>query len=291
MPPAKGGLPQCPVVTTLVVPSISFADWINLSGTEYARNIAEIYVETDRVRIQLEVLVDDPLIFEELIPEGFFSKPLPGPPADKRALYAELIYPFKGKPKSLTFIPPLDGRGLAKASIGFICSHMGVTVVDFRILSQGNILHLDWDDRRYFEFDQKPLWRRIGTGMRTFFYTEPYGVHNEILVRVKDMITWVDFSPSGDEYIEADEFDRVRDQVARFFLNWQNVLIDGKRLKPILEKTAFFESKMLRSRFTQTTEKVRINSAMVGVIITCLTDYIPHEKRLPGFRLPRRDGC
>ena len=50
--------------------------------------------------------------------------------------------------------------------------------------------------------------RKIGTGMRTFLYIEPYEVRNEILVRVKDIMTWVDFDLRGDEYIEEDEFNQ-----------------------------------------------------------------------------------
>jgi len=324
------------VVTVLIIPSAASADWINLSGAENTRNIAEIYVETDRVRIQLEVFVADLMIFEELIPEGFFSEPLPGrpslakrqqifaerviqvvtdqgeklpvnfalveprirvkrpspfagmispytrrpipgPPADKRVFYAELIYPFKGKPKSLTFIPPQSDNGLPKSSIGFICSHQGVTVVDFRILSQGSTLHLNWDDPWYSEFDKKTLQRKIGTGMRTFLYIEPYEVRNEILVRVRDLMAWVDFDLRGDETIEADEFNRVREQIGQFFMERENVRIDGRRLKPILDKTAFVESSLLRSRFIETPEQVLLNSAMVGVIITYLTDGIPQQ--------------
>ena len=41
----------------LILPTASYADWINLSGAENARNIAEIYIEKDSVRIQLEVYV------------------------------------------------------------------------------------------------------------------------------------------------------------------------------------------------------------------------------------------
>ena len=327
---------KCLFTILILLPSASHADWINLSGAENARNIAEIYVETDRVRIQLEVFVDDLMIFEELIPEDFLSEPLPGrpslakrqqifaervlqvvtdkgeklpvnfarveprirvkrpspfaglispytrrpipgPPADKRVLYAELIYPFKGKPKSLTFIPPQGDNGLPKPSIGFICSHQGVTVVDFRTLSQGSTLYLDWDDPWYSEFDKKTLQRKIGTGMRTFLYIEPYEVRNEILVRVKDLMAWVDFDLRGDDYIEADEFNRVREQIGQFFLERENVKIDGQRLKPILDKTAFVESSLLRSRFIETPERVLLNSAMVGVIITYLTDGIPQQ--------------
>ena len=326
----------CLFTILVLLPSVIHADWINLSGAENARNIAEIYVETDRVRIQLEVFVDDLMIFEELIPEGFFSKPIPGrpslakrqqifaervlqivtdqgerlpvnfalveprirverpspfagkispftrqiipgPPADKRVIYAELIYEFEGKPMSLTFMPPLDERGLPKAPIGFICSHQGVTVVDYRILSQGSTLHLDWNDPWYSEFEEKTMQRKIGTGMRTFLYIEPFEVRNEILVRVKDMMTWIDFDLRGDETIEADEFNRVREQIGQFFIDRENVRIDGQRLKPILDRTAFVESSFQRSRFIETPEQVPLNSAMVGVIITYLTDGIPQE--------------
>jgi hypothetical protein len=320
---------------SLCLPSISCADWINLSGAENSRNIAEIFIEEDRVRIQLEVFVDDLMVYEELVPEGFFSQPLPGrpgleerqkifaekvlqvvadgdqrlpvnfdlveprlrierpspfagmispytrrpipgPPEDKRVLYAELSYSFEEQPKTLKFIPPLDENGFPQASIGFMCNHAGVTVVDFRALTPAT-LNLDWDDPWYSEFDKKPLRRKMGTGMRTFLYIEPYEVRNEILVRVKDMMTWIDFELQGDDYIEADEFNRVREQIGQFFLARENVTIDGQRLKPILDRTAFVESSMLRSRFIETPERVRLNSAMVGVIITYLTDGLPQE--------------
>jgi len=318
----------------LCLPYVSCADWINLSGAENSRNIAEIIIEEDRVRIQLEVFVDDLMIFEELIPDGFFPqpvpgrpglaerqkvfaekvlqvvadgrnlpvtfdlveprlrierpspfvgsispytrRPIPGPPEDKRVLYAELSYVFSEQPQTLKFVPPLDESGFPEASIGFLCNHAGVPVVDFRSMTSAT-LNLDWDDPWYSEFDAKPLRRKIGSGMRTFLYIEPYEVRNEILVRVKDMMTWIDFDLRGDDYIEEDEFNRVREKVGQFFLEKENVVIDGQRLKPILDRTAFVESSMLRSRFIDTPERVRLNSAMVGVIITYLTDGIPQQ--------------
>ena len=323
------------LLVLLCLPSVSRADWINLSGAENSRNIAEIIIEEDRVRIQLEVFVDDLMLFEELVPEGFFTepipgrpgladrqkvfaekvlqvvadgdrklpvtfdlveprlrierpspfvgsispytrRPIPGPPEDKRVLYAELSYSFSEQPQTLKFVPPMDESGFPEASIGFLCNHAGVTVVDFRAMTPAT-LNLDWDDPWYSEFDSRPLQRKIGSGMRTFLYIEPYEVRNEILVRVKDMMTWIDFELQGDDYIEEDEFNQVRDQIGQFFLARENVVIDGQRLKPILDRTSFVESSMLRSRFIDTPERVRLNSAMVGVIITYLTDGIAQE--------------
>jgi hypothetical protein len=57
----------------------------------------------------------------------------------------------------------------------------------------------------------------------------------------------------------------------------EKVLIDGKQLKPILDKIAYVESSMLRSRFIEVPERVPLNTAMIGVVITYLTDGIPQE--------------
>ena len=207
----------------------------------------------------------------------YTRRPIPGPPDDKRVLYAELIYPFKNRPQSLTFIQPHDEKGLPLASIGFLCYHKGVPVVDFRLLSDENIIDLDWDDPWYSVFTKKQLKRTLQSGVRTYLYIEPYEVRHETLVRVKDMMAWLEFDLRGDEYIEEDEFNPVREQVAQFLLEREKVLIDGKQLKPILDKTAYVESSMLRSRFIEIPERVPLNTAMIGVVITYLTDGIPQR--------------
>jgi hypothetical protein len=324
------------IVITFLTMGSARADWINLTGAENARNIAEIYVEKDHVRIKLEVFIEDLIIFDELIPESFFPEPIPGrpgleerqriisdkvfqvitdsreklpvtvdlieprlrierpspfagsinpytrqpipgPPDDKRVLYAELVYPFTGIPESLTIIPPLDEKGIPRASIGFICYHQGVPVVDFRQLTNENILHLDWDDPWYSVFEKKQLKRTLQSGVRTYLYIEPYEVRHEILVRIKDMMAWMEFNLKGNEFIEEEEFNPVREQVAQFFMEREKVLIDGKQLKPILDKTAYVESSMLRSRFIEIPERVPLNTAMIGIVITYLTDGIPQK--------------
>ena len=61
-------------------PSLILADWINLTGAENARNIAEIYVEKDHVKIKLEVFVEDISLFKELVPDHFFPNLSPTDP-------------------------------------------------------------------------------------------------------------------------------------------------------------------------------------------------------------------
>ena len=61
------------LLLTCLVPPAANADWINLSGAENARNIAEIHISSDHVRIDLEIFVGDLVTFDRLIPDGFFK--------------------------------------------------------------------------------------------------------------------------------------------------------------------------------------------------------------------------
>ena len=81
-------------LTTLLPADPVNADWINLTGAENARNIAEIYVEKDYVKIKLEVYIEDLIIFDELIPESFFPQAIPGRPGleERRKIIADKVF-------------------------------------------------------------------------------------------------------------------------------------------------------------------------------------------------------
>ncbi len=324
------------VIILILFVSRAEADWLNFSGAENALNTAEIHINDDHVKLILEVYVGNLEVFEDLVPDDFFSKPvsgrppdaerlqnfsertfqvindngknllaglelveprmrierpsplagtinpytrqrIPGPPDDKRVLYAELVYPFKNRPKRLTIVPPIDSRGMSKASIGFVTYHKGVLINDFRYLSEAATLSLDWDDPWYSTFDNKALKRWQKGSVMSFLYIEPYEVRHEILARVKELDAWIDLGLRGDEFIEAEENEPLKKRVSEFFLKRDKVLIDGNQLRPILDRTSFVKYAMTGSQFLEQPEQLPINTAMVGVIITYLTDGIPQE--------------
>ena len=192
-------------------------------------------------------------------------------------LYVELIYPFKNKPKTLTIIPPHGKGGLPTTSIGFITYHRGVPVLDYRYLSQGARMHLDWDDPWYSRFENKAFKRWQQSGLLTFLYIEPYEVRHETLVRVKDLEQWMDLGLRGDEFIEVDEFEPLKKRVGKFLLEHSKVTIDGEKIRPILDRTSFVKYTMTRTFFIDRPERMPLNTAMIGVIVTYLTQGIPQE--------------
>ena len=328
-------IPLLLITFTLMTISSAEADWINISGAQNAPNIAEIYINDNHVKVELEIFVNDLVTFDRLIPDGFFAgtkikrapleerlqqfsnedlqiiadngqklqatlelietrfrrerpmpvpwkinpytgQPIPGPPKDKRVLYAELVYALIQKPKSLTIIPPLDEEGkISKVPIGFMTYHKGAPLHDFRYLSEPSTVTLDWADPWYSEFEKKALRRWQLSGVMSFLYIEPYEVRHEILARVKDLAAWIDLGLQGDEFIEADENEPLKKRVGEFFLKRDKTLIDGRQLRPILDRVSFVKYSTTASTFIVQPEQLPINTAMVGVIITYLTDGIP----------------
>jgi hypothetical protein len=202
---------------------------------------------------------------------------VPGAPPDKRVLYAEIIYPYGSKPEQLTIIPPLDDEGRAEASIGFIAYHKAVPIIDFRYLVAAAHLQLDWEDPWYSKFDNPNLKRHHKSAMMSFIYVEPYEVRHEILTRVRDLEAWMDLGLRGNEYIEVDELEPFKQRIGEFMLSKNPVRIDGKPLKPILDRTNYVEVALTGIQLVEKPERLDIDTAILGLIITYLTDGMPQQ--------------
>ncbi len=91
------------------------------------------------------------------------------------------------------------------------------------------------------------------------------------------MEAWMDLDLRGDEYIEADEFEPLKKRIGDFLLQHSKVLIDGQSLRPILDRTSFVKYTMTRTFFIDQPERMPLNTAMIGVIVTYLTKEIPQK--------------
>ena len=323
------------------------ADWINLTGAESSRNIAEIYVLEDHVRLVLEVYIGDLKTFEEVLPDelldqaGGVSKRaragekdrlrhfsesvfqfvtrsggrLPAkllraelrertdrekayagmmgsarkrsfvkPPADKRVIYAELHYPFSratgaasANPRELVIIPPLDENGSARVNLGFIAYHKSVPITDFRYLTTAERLLLDWSDPWYSRFENPKIKRHHESALMSFLYVEPYEVRHEVLTRVEDISSWMALGLRGDTFIETDELEPLKQRVGEFLLTKNPVLVDGKALKPILDRSAFMTIGLGGLQLIEKPQRLEISTAIVGVIFAYIIDGLPQK--------------
>lgn len=202
---------------------------------------------------------------------------VPEAPADKRVLYAEIIYPFEGKPGHITMVPPLDDEGRAKVTLGFIAYHKAVPVIDFRYFGAPAKLKLDWSDPWYSKFDNPNLKRHHKSALMSFLYVEPHEVRHEVLIRVRDLEQWMDLGLRGTEYIEVDELDTLRQRIESFLLAKNIVKVDGEALKPIMDRSNYVTVGISGIQILEQPQRLEISTAIVGVIIAYLTEGMPQQ--------------
>ncbi|MCP4384410.1 MAG: hypothetical protein GY798_23870 [Hyphomicrobiales bacterium] len=329
------------IVTTLTATAAggARADWINLTGAETARNIAEITVEDDGVRIAVEIFPGDIDQFGDITldgapgddpagtPPGASPLPpradrsfrvetsegvglpvevqlveprlrkdrasrfagminpqtgtrVPGPPEDKRVVYAELFYPFDGRPDALTISPPGIDAGETPPTIGFIAYHKTIPIIDFRYLSASATLELDWNDPWYSRFDNPNLKRHHKDALMGFLYIEPRAIRLEALMRVRDLEKWTDLGLADLETIEIGKQADVLQKAASFFETANSVTAEDVGLDLAGSRASFVEIGTAGLNVVDGSRDLDRSAALIGVVSEYNTDALPQKVAL-----------
>jgi len=69
----------------------------------------------------------------------------------------------------------------------------------------------------------------------------------------------------------------LKKKIGEFFLNRNRVLVDGKALRPILDRTNFVKVGLTGIQLLKTPERLELSTAIVGVIIAYITGGLPKE--------------
>jgi hypothetical protein len=188
-------------------------------------------------------------------------------------LGATVVFPFEGQPESLTLMAPTkNGIG----NIGFVLYHLRVAVNDFRYLTSGYRVELDWEDPWYSRFGTKALWRQYLSPMTGFIYVEPFEVRKEIIVRPKDIQQWVDLGLEGQDSIRADQQESVKRKVVEFLEDHFPVRIDGVPVQGSVDRVNFLR-RTLRSSTVIDNQDVELLPATMGIIYVFPTGGLPQR--------------
>jgi hypothetical protein len=214
------------------------------------------------------------------------GEPLANQPADaERVVLVELRYPLDHRPKKLTIRRPLtlDDRH-AQANIGFVVYHQGIAVNDFRYLSQEETLQLDWSDPWYTQFERKTLRRRYAEPAAAFLYVENFELRKEIVIRPKDLQSWVDLGLSDNSIIKSEQREGIREKAAQFLNLHTPVEIDGRVVPGTLDRIHFIQRTLRTSGVVESGEDIDLNTALLGAIFVYPIDSLP-EKVTMGWDL------
>ncbi len=197
-------------------------------------------------------------------------------PADGEAetvIFARLEYPLVQRPRSLT----LGGSAVNQASIGFVVYHEKIAVNDFRYLGREQTVDLDWTDPWYTSFRSRGLRRSYFASMSGFLYIEPYEVRKEIILRPKDLDSWIDLGLAGRDTIPVELQDEIKRRVAEFLRQHHPVRIDGKEVAPDLAQINFLERTLRTSRVIDPPVELDLHAAILGAIFVYPVDGLPQS--------------
>jgi hypothetical protein len=198
-------------------------------------------------------------------------------PADKRVLYAEIIYPFDGKPDQLKIIPPLDDQGFVTANIGFVAYHQSVPIIDFRFLGQAATLNLDWQDPWYTKFDNRNLSRHHKYPLMLYLYIEPRQVRLESLLRFTDIVELTDFSVDESQLSVKDKRQLLQQHIKNYYSDKDTLEIDGVFFKPDSIRVEFLHATLTGLKVIDVETAMDEPSLLVGISQQYLITALPQK--------------
>lgn len=189
-----------------------------------------------------------------------------------------ITYRLENPPESLTIRPPTsDGAHLAAANIGFVLYHRGVAVNDFRYLSQEETLDLDWEDPWHSRFRNRNLRRQFDSPISAFLYVEHFEVRKEIIIRPKDLQSWVDLGLENMARIPIQKQPEIKRIAAEFLAAKNPLAIDGREVEGKLDRIHFIRRTLRRTGVIDPPEELDVTSATLGVIFVYSIPELPQE--------------
>lgn len=212
-----------------------------------------------------------------LVRDEITGDPLPEQPEDgEEVVLLKLRYPLQSRPKTLRITPPYrPGTEYVAANIGFVTFHNGLPVNDFRYLSAEITLDLDWDDPWYSRFRHPNFRRKFDEPLSAYLYVEPYEVRKEIIVRPKDLQTWLNLELRDDGLIPVDQQEKLKQQVSDFLSKKNPVTIDGRSVEGRLDRIHFIHRTLRTTGIIEPAIDLDATSATLGVIFVYPVDTLP----------------
>ncbi len=206
-------------------------------------------------------------------------------PADKRVLYAEIVYPFAKndsdqeeiqKPESLQIIPPLDEKGIVTANIGFVAYHQAVPITDFRFLGQAATLNINWQDPWYTKFENKNLSRHHKYPLMLYLYVEPRQVRLESLLRINDISELTGFVV--DSQLSAEnKRQQLQQHIKKYYADNGSLQIDENLFKPDSVRVEFLTVSLKGLKVIENASSVDESSLLVGISQKFFIETLPQK--------------
>ena len=127
----------------------------------------------------------------------------------------------------------------------------------------------DWRELRLLR--EKRVQEQLGIasygGLYSFIYVTPHEVRHEVLVPLLTLESWVTLKRRDPDFLDVEEQNAARPDIEAFFSERNPVVIDGARVKPVVDRVSFFGLDISDFAVNSKPRRVGVYQARVGVIL------------------------
>ncbi len=156
-------------------------------------------------------------------------------------------------------------------------SHHGLPVIDHGVLTNAEILSLNWQDPWYSHFLNPKLKRDHNDPVMAFLYIEPRQIKSEFVIRIKEMADWASLELRDDVMVYPDEFASLKQKVGEFLLAQNKLTADANMLTPTLERVDYIRMGAADIQTYEPQQAQRQVATLIGVSLTHQTKALPEK--------------
>jgi hypothetical protein len=104
-------------------------------------------------------------------------------------------------------------------------------------------------------------------GLYSFIYVTPHEVRHEVLVPLLTLESWVPLKRRDPDFLDVEEQIAARAKIEAFFSDRNPVVIDGARVKPIVDRVSFFGLDIRDFAVNSKPRRVGVYQGRVGIIL------------------------
>ena len=213
-----------------------------------------------------------------LVRDDVTGEPLtPQPEQSPQVIRVRLEYALPKDANQLMLSPPMKLNGQTVAVIGFEARHLGLKINEFRYLTDNERLFLDRRDPWYTVFGNPNLKRQYTAPLTAFLYVEYFEVRKEQVLRLRDLAELIKFEPATPGVVTIAEQEQLKQEVGEWLTDRCSVLIDGERVKPVLDRIHFIERTLGTTTIVDPPRDLDLNQAMLGVIFVYPIEGLPDK--------------
>ncbi|WP_170387935.1 hypothetical protein [Ruegeria atlantica] len=204
------------------------------------------------------------------------GRPIPSPPENSDVMYLEVFYSFEGaRPETLILSPLYAEDEAPAASIGFMLFDRAVPVSRFSFLKTDMQLTIDWTDPWYSAFTNPNFNRSAQDGTSSFLYVAPRELRHEILIRVRELASWIDQEFTTGNRLEPALQSQIMSAALEEFKDRNPLSISGETVASASARGAFLTLGERGFQVVEGAPTLIADTTFVGLILTYPVSELP----------------